>query len=416
MHTIVSIDIILIIQSEFTGGGDYMRIKRLFIIIACILLIGVVSIKYFPDIFRVMKGIQDENISIRNKENKVSGSESNKIDQSQTEFTDSTTPSVTSSDENTLTLLILKNMSIAQDTIVVIKDDSLKNNINTLAENIVNDYGYSGYISDFNYTVKGDTVVIHFNYRGGNDYFLRCINAVDSEVKVITSKIIKPGMSDFDKELAVHNYVVNNVIYDYEKLQNNTLANDDYTAYGALIEGKAVCQGYAEAVYRLLNAANIKNYIVSGTGSSNTAHTWNIVKIDGNYYHLDATFDDPVSNSGPILSYGYFNLSDSEIASDHTWDKSKYPKCTGDAENYYVVKHLIAGNSNDFYDIIKDGLQRKESIIRCKTMKYDINTFNPQVVMDAVRDNGFSFVNTSGGLLYDYNENTCEMQLFINYK
>lgn len=80
---------------------------------------------------------------------------------------------------------------------------------------------------------------------------------------------------------------------------------------------------------------------------------------------MDATFDDPIGNIGPILSYGYFNLSDSQIAVDHVWDRTKYPRCINMSENYYVINHLIAGDRNGFYNIIKNGLLRKQAVIKC---------------------------------------------------
>lgn len=174
-------------------------------------------------------------------------------------------------------------------------------------------------------------------------------------------------------------------------------------------------QGYTEAIYRLLNAANITNEIVFGTGN-NVSHSWNIVKIYGSFYHLDATFDDPVSSYGPILSYAYFNLSDSQLKTNHTWDTTKYPSCTDTKESYYKVNNLIASDRNSFYNIIKKELQQKQTVIRCKTTSYDTNTFNPQVVAEVVQENKINYINTSKQFLYDYDKSSCELLMFISYK
>ena len=76
-------------------------------------------------------------------------------------------------------------------------------------------------------------------------------------------------------------------------------------------------------MYRLLNQAGIKCIYVAGP-----THAWNIVKIAGKYYQVDATWDDPVSSDGKnILSHKYFNKSDAFFKKDHVWDTSAYPKC-----------------------------------------------------------------------------------------
>jgi len=144
-----------------------------------------------------------------------------------------------------------------------------------------------------------------------------------SKAKSIISKIIKPGMTDLQKEKAVHDYIVNNTRYDKINYNKGTVPDKSYSPYGVLIKGTAICEGYAKATALLLNMAGIESMVVSGGG-----HAWNIVKIDGKYYHLDTTWDDPVSSSGEnILRYDYFNLSDEEIGKDHFWDKGNCPAC-----------------------------------------------------------------------------------------
>ncbi|MBZ4666188.1 cell wall-binding repeat-containing protein [Mahella sp.] len=144
-----------------------------------------------------------------------------------------------------------------------------------------------------------------------------------NKAKTIISKIIKPGMTDLQKEKAVHDYIVNNVRYDIKNYNNNTVPDESYSPYGALVKGVAVCEGYAWATKLLLNMAGIESTVVEGGG-----HAWNIVKINGKCYHLDTTWDEPVtSNDKNILRYDYFNLNDAQIGKDHFWDRNKYPAC-----------------------------------------------------------------------------------------
>jgi hypothetical protein len=152
------------------------------------------------------------------------------------------------------------------------------------------------------------------------------------KAKDILSKIIKPEMSEFEKELAINDYIVNNVRYDIDYFYGK-IDEDSSTPYGALIKGKGLCGGYAYSTKLLLNLAGVECWIIEGTAKNDYfegPHGWNIVKIDGKYYHLDTTWQDPVDFSNPERNqpnYGYFNISDSEIEKSHTWNKEDYVAC-----------------------------------------------------------------------------------------
>ena len=119
--------------------------------------------------------------------------------------------------------------------------------------------------------------------------------ALKKKVKEIISGLELEDKTDSEKIKAIYDYICDNVEYDYDSLpdQNNTLK---YTAYAALIDGKAVCQGYSAAMYRLLLEAGVDNRIICGTDSEKEEpandHTWNIVRLGDEYYNLDVTKDD----------------------------------------------------------------------------------------------------------------------------
>jgi len=103
---------------------------------------------------------------------------------------------------------------------------------------------------------------------------------VSQKVKQILSKILTPGMNDHKKLKAIHDYIVSNVAYDKTKSR--------FSAYYALIEQRAVCQGYALLAYKMLTEVGIDARIVSGI-TDGGEHSWNMVKLDGNWYHIDFT-------------------------------------------------------------------------------------------------------------------------------
>jgi hypothetical protein len=151
---------------------------------------------------------------------------------------------------------------------------------------------------------------------------------VKDQVQLILKEIIKPNMTDFQKEKAIHDYVVSHIAYD------TNLAN--YSAYAALTKGKTVCQGFALLTYRMLDEVGIKNQIVEGYAGGRS-HAWNLVQIEGNWYQLDTTWDDPVPfEKGRVLDT-YFNLTDAELQKDHSWVHTNYPV----ADTIYKDKTLL---------------------------------------------------------------------------
>lgn len=110
--------------------------------------------------------------------------------------------------------------------------------------------------------------------------------------------------NDFEKALVLHDYLV--LHCEYQK-SNSTICN---TAYGTLVNQSSVCQGYALAYKYLLDKVNIESYLVT---SDNMNHAWNMIKLDGAYYHVDITWDDPTSDQFGYAQHDYFLLSDDTI-------------------------------------------------------------------------------------------------------
>jgi len=138
----------------------------------------------------------------------------------------------------------------------------------------------------------------------------------DNVMKVITSEYVRPEMSDYEKVVAAHAWLVQNVEYDYDNYLNGTIPWSSYTADGAFVDGVAVCQGYALAFKEIMDYYEIPCKYVT---SWDMNHGWNAVKIDGHWYHVDCTWDDPIVNGSSKNTHVYTNyllVSDSEM-SDH---------------------------------------------------------------------------------------------------
>ena len=121
---------------------------------------------------------------------------------------------------------------------------------------------------------------------------------VDTAVKNLFNQLQLDGKTDYEKLSAIYDYICANVTYDHENLNNQNYLLK-YTAYAALINKTAVCQGYANLLYRLALEAGIDTRSIHGT-SNGEGHAWNISKLDNYYYNLDSTWD------AGVTSYNYF--------------------------------------------------------------------------------------------------------------
>ena len=160
-------------------------------------------------------------------------------------------------------------------------------------------------------------------------------------------KLARPAksMSELEKEKYVHDFICQNVRYD--KLKKSY----SHEIIGPLGQGVGVCEGIAKSVKVLLDALGVWNVIaICGNNPEKGIkyrHTWNIVKIGGTYYHLDATFDNSLGDEE--IRYDYFNLDDKNIFRDHEPLIAPAPSCTDGGHFYYKEKKLSFTKVEDVY-------------------------------------------------------------------
>ena len=179
-----------------------------------------------------------------------------------------------------------------------------------------------------------------------------------------TAETILAGMptgSDYEKELYLHDALIKKVTYTYSKLE-------EQNGYTTLVEGKGVCAGYAFALQYLLMRGGIQSYYVVGYAGEN--HAWNLAKIDGEWYYVDATWDDPVYNGSddPYSPYhSYFNITTAMLQEDHTPSDIPYnvplENCTATDAFYYKVNDTIVSTTDSgLVEKVADLLQRNGGI------------------------------------------------------
>ena len=177
-------------------------------------------------------------------------------------------------------------------------------------------------------------------------------NKIKEHQKALKSRVEKlarpvKDKSEWEKEKYVHDFICENVHYDKLKKPYS------HEIIGPLGQGVGVCEGIAKSVKVLCDALGIWCMIaVCGNNPEKGIkyrHTWNIVRIGGNYYHLDATFDNTLGNDKKEIRYDYFNLDDKSIFRDHEPLIAPAPKCEEGDHFYYKEKKLSFTKTEDVY-------------------------------------------------------------------
>ena len=187
----------------------------------------------------------------------------------------------------------------------------------TLINNFVHPYNSFKTIS-FTYNNRG-RFSIEIEHVYTKEEISKINYVVDNQIKLL----ITDNMTSVDKIKAIHDYVINNTKYD--NLKTNNINDDTYksnTAYGVFIQGYGICSGYSDAIAIFLDKLGIENYKIS-----NETHIWNLVHINGVWVHLDATWDDPVSEFNENRDT-YFLINYNELVNlkddTHSFDKNIY--------------------------------------------------------------------------------------------
>ena len=202
-----------------------------------------------------------------------------------------------------------------------------------------------------------ELVFTEHNYDDIYEYTDDITNEEITSVRNVLRNIVNTGMSDVEKIKAVHDWLVKNTRYDYDYYNRDNYRN---YVYNLMFNKVAVCQGYTVTFYVMMTELSIPCTIISGDAGE--GHAWNAVKLDGNWYYVDVTWDDPISGGssdypdGSNISYQYLLCTYADISRDHT------------AENYAPVNPTPNGTSNNYNDSIYQMIGYKD-VFRISSME-----------------------------------------------
>ncbi|MDE6595085.1 MAG: hypothetical protein K2K44_03660 [Oscillospiraceae bacterium] len=260
-------------------------------------------------------------------------------------------------------------------------------------------------------------------YKHGTAEIARMEDAIDEEVNKVLSGITS-DMSQYDIVKYFHDYICENVVYDDKADNCNNI-------YGAFVNKRALCQGMAKAFSYLCGKVGIETLTVTGDADG-VAHMWNMVKIGGEWYHIDPTYDNAESQTyGQFVRYDYFCLDDDTIYSKRNiYDQDyEYPKATSERCNYHVRNGLVGRDWDEIREILTEQVvlsaeeKKVTAQVRCAddtvyreamdklfgfSEKQAINIMNDALTMS---ENKFRTDNIS----YAYDKDTRIITLYLDY-
>lgn len=174
-----------------------------------------------------------------------------------------------------------------------------------------------------------DSTAVSEAYMKGSDSGLDDLQkAIYEKASQIISENISDSMTDYEKELAIHDYLISHCTYDdshllvFERHGKNAV-----DPYGTLIEGKAICSGYTSTFQMFMDMLKIPCKSIKATDKSGQDHAWNMVELGGEWYYVDVTWDDPIPDcDGRLISHSYFNVTEEFMKQEHKWKNDEYPK------------------------------------------------------------------------------------------
>lgn len=194
------------------------------------------------------------------------------------------------------------------------------------------------------------------------------INRQQAEVDAVVTEYISditPDTDDYNAALKIYKRIAESLDYDSIALERqqrrrsrlkaegkqDDLPDELRSVHGALVQKKTVCAGYAKAFQTLAQRVGLDCLYVCGDCHDGERHAWNIVKLEGNYYHVDATWGDrsntDASKNNKGMSYSYFGLTDTDIRKSRSIDpRFPTPPCNSTDCNYHVRNRLMF----DYYD------------------------------------------------------------------
>ncbi len=247
------------------------------------------------------------------------------------------------------TMLTEEEQQIYEEIYVVLRDMQEEVELSTLDTDriekafncVLNDHPELYYVEGYTYTTYSQNdVVTKLGFEGTYSKTKEEKEAIDGQINLYVENCfagLPDDASDYEKVKYIYDYIIMNTEY-------NLNAKDSQNICSVFLNGESVCMGYAKAMQYLLLKQDILCTIVNGTANPGEEHAWNLLLLDGQYYHLDVTWGDDsytvadgTQPSVGMVNYGFFCVTTEEISKTHTINSVvELPECIASENNYYV--------------------------------------------------------------------------------
>lgn len=259
-------------------------------------------------------------------------------------------------------------------------------------------------------------------YKYSSEEIRRMQAAIDEETDKLIARIT-PNMTEYDIVKLFYDYLAENVVYDEE-------AENRRDIYGVFADKRAICGGYAKAFSYLCDKVGIETLTITGDADE-VPHMWNMVKLGGEWYHIDPTYAVTESKLGPYVRYDYFCVTDEVISRSRTVyaQDYSYPKATAERCNYYVKKGLMADSWEEAREMLTNQViasaNKKELVAQIRLSNkeaYDTSVYNlfdrTQAKAINVMENALEHTKNKyrcDNISYSHDDSTYVIKLFLEY-
>lgn len=291
------------------------------------------------------------------------------------------------------------------NNIVTLDDDAMKR----VAEAVRYDHPEIFYVEQIgytHYTLGGEIqrTALNVTYSDTDDVIRSKQGLIDAKVRSILSGI-GSGADDYEKTKYVYETVINMTDYDTNAVENQNIVS-------VLLNGRSVCAGYTRTVQYLLNQMGVETAFVEGVDLiKGEAHAWNLVKVNGQYYYIDATWGDTSyrnakgSSVDGGINYGYLNITSEELLRNHAIKSELImPECRSNEDNYYVREGLYfyTYDENLVRQLFEKAYANGDSNVNFKCSSMDLyNEMYKKLVTD---QKVFELMNTRETISYSADE------------
>ncbi len=238
---------------------------------------------------------------------------------------------------------------------------------------------------------------------------------VNDSLKLMLKAIdIKDTDTDLVKCKKIHDYMVKNVVYDHAAVGHAEEYFEAYTIAGVFYKKRAVCEGVSKAFKFLCDRLKVDGAVIIGdsllnSDSGNSGHAWNAVRIDGEYFHMDITWDMCMSGQCRVNRYDYFLIPDGWINTDH---KSEWPgKCSSIVNSYFYRTGKYIENMAHLEKYLNDRIFVKKKKIIYFRYKGKCDEQTAKSIMDTISKN-IRLLGRTGTFYFWNNEN--QNVFFVN--